>query len=36
MEYAKGAAAYSISNPSILLCSCLKASLDVNPSVFII
>jgi hypothetical protein len=29
MEYANGAASYALSNPSILLCSCLKASLDV-------
>ena len=29
MEYATGSLAYALSNPSILLCSCLKASLDV-------
>ncbi|CAF0890984.1 unnamed protein product [Brachionus calyciflorus] len=29
IEYAIGASAYALSNPSILLCSCLKASLDI-------
>ncbi len=29
MEYAKGALAYGLSNTSMLLTSCLKASLDV-------
>ena len=29
MIYAKGALSYSISNPPILLCACLKASLEV-------
>ena len=30
MEYATGSLAYALSNPSMLLCSCLKASLDVR------
>ena len=30
MEYADGAAAFSLSNQSMLLTSCLKASLDVK------
>jgi kynureninase len=34
MEYEYGASSYSISNPSILLCSALKSSLDVNSTKF--
>ncbi len=30
MEYAEGALAYGMSNTSMLLTSCLKASLDVR------
>lgn len=33
MEYAKGAAGYAMSNPSMLLCSCLKSSLDIFDQV---
>jgi kynureninase len=36
MKYAKGALSYSISNPPILLCASLKASLEVNILKFII
>lgn len=32
MEYEIGASAYALSNPSMLLCSCLKASLDVKKA----
>lgn len=36
MIYAKGALSYSISNPPILLCACLKASLEVYIFIIII
>jgi hypothetical protein len=36
MEYAVGASAFALSNPSILLCSSLLGSLEVNEIKFMV